>query len=384
MINKERLLDDFLSFCLIPSVSGCERRIADAVTEKLEEMGFSVYEDGAGAKINGEAGNIIATLEGSKDIEPVIFSAHMDSVESTEDLKPVIVNGIISSDKSTILAADDKTGIAVSLEGIRSYLESGRPHGDIQCVFTVSEENGLNGSSNLDFSRLLKGFVYVMDSGSPVCSIVLAAPSQKTMTYEIIGKAAHAGMEPEAGINSIACAAAAINGVEWGRIDAETTCNAGVITGGRARNIVPDKCTVQAEARSHNRAKLEALSETITSSFRNACKRFGAELEYSEEDEYRGFSFDIDDPICRLAVKAARKLGVEPETEISGGGFDANKLNAAGIPAVALGTGYENCHTHEEFIREEDLFTSAMHVYCILETLYEESPDQLDATSFGF
>ena len=186
MINKQRLLSEFLELCSVPSVSGDERRIADLVTAKLQQAGFSVYEDGAGRVIPAGAGNIIALLPGSPEIAPVIFSAHMDSVESTADLKPVIEDGVIKSDGSTILGADDKTGIAVALEGIRSYLESGMPHGDIQCVFTVSEEVGLCGSVNLDTSRIVPGNMYVLDSGSPVCSMVVAAPSQNTMTYEII------------------------------------------------------------------------------------------------------------------------------------------------------------------------------------------------------
>ncbi len=384
MINKKRLLEEFLELCSIPSVSGSERKAADAIKQKLSDMGFEVYEDNAGESFGGDTGNIIATLKGEEGIEPVIFSAHMDSVESTEALKPVLENGVIRSDGTTILGADDKTGIAVSLEGIRSYLESGKPRGDIQCVFTVGEENGLNGSSNIDISRLLDGNMYVMDSGSPVCSIVLAAPSHKTMTFEIKGKASHAGMAPENGINSIACAARAINGIRWGRVDEETTCNAGVISGGKARNIVPDYCRVLAEARSHDKDKLEFLAGSITESFRNAVSEFGAELEYRVADEYFSFRFSLEDPVCQTAVRAAEKLGITPETEISGGGFDANYFNAKGIPAVALGTGYENCHTHEEQIREEDLYTSAMHVFCILEVLYEQREDKQDSPSFGF
>ncbi|MBO4547758.1 MAG: M20/M25/M40 family metallo-hydrolase [Abditibacteriota bacterium] len=373
MINKQRLLSEFLELCAVPSVSGDERAIADLVTAKLKQIGFQVYEDGAGEAIPAGAGNIIALLPGLPDIDPVIFSAHMDSVESTGDLKPVIEDGVIRSDGSTILGADDKTGIAVALEGIRSYLESGLPHGDIQCVFTVSEEVGLCGSVNLDTSRVVKGNMYVLDSGSPVCSMVLAAPSQNTMTYEVIGKAAHAGMAPETGVNSIACAAAAISRIKWGRLDIETTCNAGVIEGGKARNIVPDYCRVLAEARSHDPDKLAALTDSITGAFRAACAEFGAELRAAVQDEYRAFRFDPAEPICQTAIKAARRLGIEPEFEISGGGFDANCFNAKGIPAVALGTGYENCHTHDECIREEDLYTSAMQVRCILEVLYEES-----------
>ena len=68
-----------------------------------------------------------------------------------------------------------------------------------------------------------------------------------------------------------------------------------------------------------------------------------------------------------LAKAACTKFGFTPVVDVTGGGSDANFINAYGVPCAILGTGMKNVHTVEEYIKEEDLYNSALMVYGILE-----------------
>ena len=116
------------------------------------------------------------------------------------------------------------------------------PHGPIEILFTVQEEVGLFGAKYLQ-ADLKADFGYILDGDGPVGNIINRAPSKVDLDFVVEGKAAHAG-RPDTGINAIVAASSAIARLRTGRIDAETTSNVGVISGGKARNIVPDRAEV--------------------------------------------------------------------------------------------------------------------------------------------
>ena len=79
--DRKWLADTFCRLVAIDSESGCEREMADALTAELEKLGFEVTEDRAGETFGGNAGNLFAVLKGDPDVEPVLFSSHMDTVK---------------------------------------------------------------------------------------------------------------------------------------------------------------------------------------------------------------------------------------------------------------------------------------------------------------
>lgn len=360
MVDNERVKELFLDLVRINGTSGEEREVADYVKAKLESIGFEVEEDDAGAKIDGSAGNVIAFMRGTAPGAKAIFlCSHMDTVEPTRDLTPVMEGGAIRSDGTTILGADDRAGIAAVIEGVRSVVEQGTPHGDIQVLFNVSEENGLLGAKMMDHGRIRARMGYVFDTQRPVAGITVSAPSHSSMRIEITGKAAHAGIAPEKGVNAIVAASNAISKMKLGRIDEETTANVGVISGGKARNIVPDHLLVKAEARSRSEAKLHDQVEHMVSLFEEEAERIGARAVVEVTREYSAYRFTQEDEVIKLAMAASRRLGIEPTFHEGGGGSDANVFNAEGIPSVVVGVGYENAHSSSEFITVEDLVTAA-------------------------
>ena len=257
MINRERILTEFFELVRTDSPTKSERFIANMLKNRLQDLGMSVTEDNAGEVIGGDCGNVLAYLKGTLPMAPIVlFSAHMDTVQPCLNIEPVLNDGLITSAGPTILGADDKSGIVPILEALRTVQEQAIPHGDIQVIFSVAEEGGLNGSKNIDKTQLKADFGFVLDSGGKPGEIILEAPGQDRINVTINGKAAHAGVEPENGISAIVVAAQAISRLQTGRIDDETTSNIGTIQGGRATNIVADRVEVTCETRSRNLGKL--------------------------------------------------------------------------------------------------------------------------------
>ncbi|MDH7482090.1 MAG: M20/M25/M40 family metallo-hydrolase [Armatimonadota bacterium] len=368
MVNRERLVNKFLSLAAISSPAKHEKALADVLTEELKSLGFEVMLDKAGEKVGGNTGNVIATKKGSVEgAVPIMFSAHMDTVSPTENWGYIMDGDTIRSNGKTILGADDKAGIAAILEGLHVVNERKIPHGDLQIAFTIGEEIGLLGAKYLDYSAISSRCVFVYDMGKPVGCVTIAAPSHDNILAKVYGRASHAGARPEDGINAIVAASKAIANMRIGRIDFETTANVGVISGGTARNIVPEYCEVKAEARSRNEKKLDAQVQHMVEAFHEAAAEMGAGIEIEIDRSYHSYRLSHDDEVVRLAVTAARRVGIEPEMHETGGGSDANIFNAHGLPATVIGIGYDKAHSVEEYIDISDFVKSAEMTVALIE-----------------
>ncbi len=365
-INQQRLVDEFLELVKIDSAPKDERLIADALIAKMKALGFTVTEDDAGKKIGGAAGNLIGVLEGQKEAPALLFCAHMDRVHPGFGIKPEIKDGVIRSDGTTILAADDVAGIVAILEAVRIIQEQQIAHGRLEVLFTVAEEGGLYGAKSVDPKLFQAKAGFFMDAGGPVGTIVTSAPAQKGLQATIHGKASHAGVAPENGISAIVVAAQAITNMRLGRIDPETTSNIGVIQGGVATNIIPDKVELKGEARSLNNEKLELQINHMVDAINTACANHNVKADIRVDHSYSAFALTEDDIAVRLAVKAAEAIGLEPELQSTGGGSDANIINGYGIPSVVLGMGYTDVHTTKEAISIAQIVAGAQYVLSII------------------
>ena len=264
MVNEKRVLDTFLQLVGIDSETKEEAVICEHLKAVFTELGCDVYEDDASTKTAHSGNNLIITLPATKQgVDPIYFTAHMDTVTPGKGIKTSIQDGYVVTDGTTILGADDKTGLTAMIELVRVLTEQAIPHGQIQFVITVGEESGLVGAKVLDLSKIDAKFGFALDSDGPVGDIIVAAPTQAKVNAKIYGKTAHAGVAPEKGISAIQIAAKAIAKMPLGRIDDETTANIGRFEGGRATNIVCDYVEVLAEARSLIHDKMEAQAEAM-------------------------------------------------------------------------------------------------------------------------
>lgn len=362
MINKERLLERFLKYVQIDSPTKEELEFALALKEELEELGLEVRMDDAGEKVGSNSGNLIAYLKGKTDGESIAFSAHMDTVSPGRGIKPQIREGVIYSDGTTILGADDKAGIAAIVEGIQAIQENNIPHGDIELLFTVFEEGGLFGSKNLDYSKIKSKKGFVLDSGGDPGTIIVQGPAQNKIDVKFVGKEAHAGVAPESGISAIHMAGEAISNMNLLRIDEETTANIGSIKAEGPTNIVPKVVEFFAEARSLEYKKLKEQSDHMVKCCKDAAEKFGGTVEVNVENAYGSFKVSEDNSLVKSVEKACEILGLKSQTAKSGGGSDTNIFNANGIEAINLGIGERKPHTVEESLHIVDLENSAILV----------------------
>lgn len=355
-VNTERLVDTFCELVRTDSTSGNERQMADLLKRKLEEMGYKPEEDNAGEAINGNAGNVIVKVPGNVEAPPLLFMAHMDTVEPGKGKIPVINGDIITSDGTTVLGGDDLAGVACILEAINILKEEKAPHGDVYAVFSIAEETGLYGAKMLDTSRIPAKYAFVLDEGGPIGTVAVKAPYQSKIRFIVKGKAAHAGVCPEEGLNAIRAASVAIANLPFmGRIDGESTCNIGIINGGRATNIVPDEVIIDGELRSLSEQKLNDFTNQWVESFKNSIEKEKATVQIELKRVYGGFHIPETHPIMSLLKNATEALNLPLLPESTGGGSDTNVLNTKGIPAVNLSVGMTNVHGTNEKIAISDM-----------------------------
>jgi len=347
VINQERLVQTFLDLLRIDSPSLHEQAIGEELAARLQALGLAVERD--------ISGNVFGWLDGPAGGDWLLLNAHMDTVGEDRGIRPVIQDGVITSDGTTILGGDDKSGIAAILEVLEVLKEQGLPHRPLEVLFTVEEELNLGRAGRIDMERLRSRQGLVLDSGGPIGTYVTTAPSQDKIEVTVLGKAAHAGSEPERGINAIRVAAEAIAAMPLGRIDEETTANIGVIKGGTVSNIVPDNVFMKGMARSRNQTKLERQTAAMVQALEEAASRHGARLVLNIEHAYRSYVIAEDAAIRQAFEASARRLGLQPLPHASGGGSDANILNHVGIQTLPISTGMSAVHTREESIAIADM-----------------------------
>ncbi len=358
--RDERLLRTFLDLALIDSPTGEEAAVAAYCTAALEAAGCEVSLDDTSLITGANVGNLIAIFPGTIS-GTLALSAHMDCVMPCRGVEPYVEDGVIRSAGDTVLGADDKAGLAAAIECVRRLAEDGGDHPTVRVLFTVSEEIGLVGAKALDPAAARADLCLVLDAHGSPGGIVTGSPTHYTFRAEFLGKAAHAGVEPESGVSALRIAARAIVDMPNGRLDAETTANVGTIEGGVATNVVVDRVIVTGECRSIDPARVEQVREQMDQTMRDAARQGDGSVEIVWNREYTGFRAVDDDVSVQLVMASCRDVGLEPHTYTTGGGSDANIFAAQGVPTLALGCGMTDVHSTDESLAVADLEVLTAH-----------------------
>lgn len=362
--DPDRLARLFLELTALPSPSRQERAVAGFITEHLRGLGLSVHEDETGAAIGGQAGNLFTTVGDGPPA--ILLAAHMDTVLPQDELEPYLEDGVFRNRRPTILGADDKAAVAALLHVTELLVQTGVDVPTFELCFTVAEEVGLLGAKHLAEDRARSPLGAVFDSSGPVGGITIQAPSQETVRATFRGKAAHAGLEPERGRSAILGAARAISSMQLGRVDEVTTANIGIIEGGVATNIVPERCVVSGECRSLDEGRLAKVLAGMVDSLQMGAAEAGVDVDINLTHEYTGFSLSPRTAIVRLSKAAVAATGLEPSLVTSGGGSDANVFNVRGIPTVNFDCGMAAVHTADEHLALQDLVRLAQVILAIV------------------
>jgi tripeptide aminopeptidase len=357
--ERARLNDTFAALCRIPSPFGHERACSDRIRAELGGMGIQAEEDAAG--------NLLARIAGRAE-RSILLCAHMDTVDDGGvPIEPVLVDEGWENANDGILGADNKAAVAVILELARRCAVEGSPVG-IELLFTVSEEDALAGAKQFDASRLGAEFGYVFDHATPIGEVVTASPTYYRIGAEFHGRAAHAGIRPEVGRSAIVAAASAIAAMPLGRIDEQTTANVGSIHGGAgSTNIVPERCRLLAETRSLDAGRVEEVVSQLVDAIQDGAAHAECDVDVTSERMFTGYRVKPAAPVMQAAEAALRACGYEPRRIVTGGGSDANVLEAAGLPCVNLANGTERNHEPTERVSVAALESMLDVAFALLE-----------------
>ncbi len=359
----------------VDGVTGEEKAIAAAVTEELKKVGVpasAIRFDQVDKKIPvpTQTGNLIVELAGTRPGPRLVFSSHLDTVLLCRGAKPVRKGDrIVNENSSSALGGDARSGCAVLITLAETLIKNKLPHPPITLLFTVREESGLHGARELDPKDLGGAAMCFNVDSTHAAKLTIGAVGQENWQVEIKGKASHAGVAPEKGISATLVASIALTeasrGGWFGKVvkpEGKGSSNAGVFGGkdgkaaGDATNVVTDYVQILGEARSLDTVFAARIAAAFGEAFKKAqaeVKDSGgatAEVTFAARSSYPAFTLEEDTPAVRHAKKAAKSIGLEPTTELSNGGLDANWLVKHGVPTVTFGSGQAEIHTVNEYV----------------------------------
>ena len=364
MINAERLLAEFQTLVSFDCESFHEGAIKEYLKAKLLSLGLTVTEDDAAAKLGSGAdgaGNLLGRLKGKEEGAPLLFCAHMDTVAPGRGKRAVFhPDGRITSGGDTVLGADDAAGLAAILEALTVIRERDLSHPELEILFPVAEEPYCRGTSVFDFSQLRARTAYVLDLTGEIGTAAVRAPSILSVEIRVTGKAAHAGFEPEAGINALSIAARALAALPTGHVNEDTTVNFGVIGGGTGKNVVPAEVHILGEIRSLRHEAALEQADAIRRVFAREAESLGGAAKVEVTEEIRAYAIGEDEPAVRRYRASLASLGWgEGKFITTYGGSDNNRFAAHGIRGIVTACAMFDVHSTHEYTDIESLARSA-------------------------
>jgi len=326
-------------------------RIAGLVTDALRAAGAETeripHRPGDGAPQLGDL--VVGRFAG--DGPRILLIGHMDTVfdPGTAETRPFRLDGDRAMGPGV---TDMKAGLLAGLHAIGALHEAGaRPA--ITFVANPDEEIGSPFSTE-HIRRLAPGHdaVLVLECARANGDIVSARKGIADYQLTIVGRAAHAGVEPEKGRSAILEAAHqvlalhALNG-RWPTV----TVNAGVIRGGTRPNVVAERCELQVDLRAATTQAFEAAAAEVA---RLAAEPTVADVRIDLRRIASHPPMEKNEASTRLvdhAVAIAAELGFPLEDAATGGASDANTTAALGIPTIdGLGPVGGDDHSVDEWL----------------------------------
>ena len=384
-------------------------------TEKQKELGRQIVEElkGLGLKDASidEHGYVTATLPANiQRTVPVIgFIAHMDtSPELTgKDVKPQvhenyagedivlpgdhtqvlrcsenpelskkIGNGIITSDGTTLLGADDKAGVAEIVDTVHYLMHNPEiQHGTIKVAFTPDEEVG-RGVEHFDVRKFGAQYAYTMDGETPG-DVENETFSADSVHVTFRGISFHPGYAKGRLVNSIKIASAFVNKLPKDRISPETTeemegyVHPNVIEGG------VESTSVRFIIRDFDDAELKKKEETLRALAEEAVRSYpGSNFTFEVKESYRNMKRVLDKypQVVEKAMQAVKMAGLQPRLDSVRGGTDGASLCYMGLPTPNLASGQHNFHSKLEWISIQDM-KKASEVIVNLVKIWATTPE---------
>lgn len=346
----------FIELVKIDSPSGYEEEMRKYLLKWLDEKGFQSKVD--------KVGNIYACSPKSKPA--LLLSAHMDTVEPGRSINPKIKDGLITSDGTTVLGADNKAAICAIITAVNKYVKTHKVLPPIEIIFSVKEETG-GGIEFFPFEWIKSKEGVIFDYAKTLGSIVIQAPFIYNFKAIFSGKASHSS-KPENGINSLIPAINFISQIKIGRSsDSTTTINIGRVVSGTGINSVPETTEVYGEVRSLNQNNfLNSLSEIKNYAY-EAIKNTKIKLKYDQDGYCPGYKLnEHSTQIKQIETILKKELRNKITFDVATGVSDANSFNDANIQVITISDGVRHPHTKNECINTSDIVSLSNIVFSLL------------------
>lgn len=355
-MNHERLLQRFLNYVTCTSESFREERFCRLLEEEFSMLGVSWERQEIGEMFGSNGWNIHASLPG--DGAPILLCAHLDTAAPGDSINPAVKDGVISSDGTTVLGADNKAGVAAALEAVQTIVEKKLPHYPVELLFTICGEAEMLGAKYADYRNIISKEAVVLD-GEAGCGVLCCTPWYSVLHFSVLGKTAHAGICPEQGSNALKTASDCISCISCGRVSRNTTVNiANLLCPGQS-NAVSALATFDVDIRSFDEKEFRAAVNDICQCVRETCLKWGTSYHAIEEQITKKKHLSLDTSFAHRVFAALHAVGMQMQLQDILGVGDSVYLAQNGIDTICVGAGVKEPHTLNESVRFSDIAATA-------------------------
>jgi tripeptide aminopeptidase len=288
-------------------------------------------------------------------------------------LKEHIGNGIITASGTTLLGADDKSGVAAIMEAALFFMQHPAvKHGPVKIVFTPDEEVG-QGTARIDMARVGASYGYTLDGGE-AGSIEDETFNADMATLVVDGVITHPGYAKEKLVNALKVAGAILSALPAREWSPETTEARQGFVHPVSFSGIAEKATIQFIVRDFETSGLEAHHSRLRQLAEGVVKQYsGATIRYEITEQYRNMKSVLDKhpQVVAYAEEAVRRAGLPVKKEIIRGGTDGSRLSFMGLPCCNLFTGMQNIHSKLEWVGIRDM-AKAAETIVHLASIWEE------------
>lgn len=399
-ISPDSIAERFMRYVQIDTQSD-PTSTAHPTTEKQKDLSKLLQRELFGMGITDattdEFGYVYATISSNSDkknIPVICFCAHVDTAPdcSGTNVKPIlhryydgndivlpddttqvlrmsdspylknhINSGIITTSGTTLLGADDKSGVAAIMEAALFFIQNPAiKHGDIKILFTPDEEVG-QGTAKVDMQKLGAKYGYTLDGGE-AGSLEDETFSADGALITIHGVIVHPGYAKDKLVNALKVAGAVLDALPKNEWSPETTEKREGFVHPVAVNGIAEKATIQfivrdftLEGLRQHHDRLKKIAEEIVVKFP------GVTMEYTAQEQYRNMKEVLDTcpQVAAYAEEAIQRAGLTIKKESIRGGTDGSRFSYIGMPCPNIFTGMQNIHSKLEWIGIKDMAKAA-------------------------
>ena len=366
--RQQQMINDLREWVEIESPTSDKTsvdRFGNVVAQRFSQIGMSIH-----WKEVSDRGNHLITRWGSSE-KQLLLIGHLDTVWELGTLQrfPCSIDEEIGRGPGIF---DMKAGLLIILYALQLLKEQNKHHYPITMIADSDEEEGSESSRSLIEEEARKSrAAFVLEPSGPNNGLKTKRRGVGRFTITAHGRAAHAGVEPEKGINAIEEIAHQILEIQsWNRQRDGISINAGLIHGGTRINVIPESSEMNVDVRCDSMEDVKWLEEKFKTL---QAKKPGARL--SIEGGVERPPLERTEKVLSLYGKA-KQIGDAmnyPLTEFwTGGGSDGNLTAALGIPTLdGMGAEGGGAHALNEHILTPSLSNRAALLYHMILSQFE-------------